>query len=247
MKVLTDLAEDFNLLLVEDACQAHGAEYSGKKVGRFGIGCFSFYPVKHMTTAEGGMLITKDKDIAEKVERLRAFGVDRHMGERKVPGVYDVTMLGYNYRMNEIEAAMGIEQLKRMNEFLRVRKENYGMLSRGLKEISGISQLATSHGDYQSSYYCLSVILEKALAPKRFEIVDYLKKNGIGTSVYYPKPVPHMSYYRQKYGYGDDSYPEAAMISYSSIALPVGPHLQREDIKYIIETLKKAITEVKRQ
>jgi dTDP-4-amino-4,6-dideoxygalactose transaminase len=197
-----------------------------------------------MTTAEGGMLITKEKKIAERIARQKAFGVDRHMGERKIPGVYDVTMLGFNYRMNEIQSALGTEQLKRMDGFLAKRKENYTALSRGMGEIDEVVQFRTSHGEFVSSYYCHSVRLRETLVGKRFEIVDSLKAQGVGTSVYYPKPVPHMAYYRDKYGYREDSFPVAASISYGSIALPVGPHLTVEDMAYIVEALKKAIREV---
>jgi dTDP-4-amino-4,6-dideoxygalactose transaminase len=120
MERINAVAKKHNLFVLEDCALAIGTKYEGVRAGLLGdVGCFSFYPVKHMTTAEGGMLITKDKEIALKIERQRAFGVDRHMGERKIPGVYDVNMLGYNYRMNEIQAALGIEQLKRMDEFLK--------------------------------------------------------------------------------------------------------------------------------
>ncbi len=171
--------------------------------------------------------------------------MDRHSGERKIPGVYDVNMLGFNYRMNEIQAAIGMEQIDRLNGFLLTRKENYEALGRGLREIPEISLLETSHGGFQSSYYCLSIILNAPLAAKRFEVVTLLNESGVGTSVYYPRPVPHMSYYRDKYGYRDDSYPNASRISYQSIALPVGPHLNTEDMSYIVKALKTAIKKVK--
>ena len=198
-----------------------------------------------MTTAEGGVFLTKHKDVAEAVTRQKAFGVDRHMGERKVPGVYDVTRLGYNYRMNEIQAAIGIEQLKRMPGFLEKRKANYEALAAGLAEIGEISLFQSSHGDYQSSYYCLSAVLDPKLAELRFEIVEALKAAGVGTSVYYPRPVPHMTYYREKYGFAAGSFPNASRISYGSIALPVGPHLGVEDMEFITRSMKDAIKKVK--
>jgi dTDP-4-amino-4,6-dideoxygalactose transaminase len=240
------IAAKQNLFVLEDCALAIGTKYKDIHAGLLGdVGCFSFYPVKHMTTAEGGMLITKDEQIASKIERQRAFGVDRHMGERKIPGVYDVNMLGYNYRMNEIQAAIGIEQLKKIDMFRERREENYRILAAGLKDISEVVLFKSTADIFQSSYYCLSILLDDAHLEKRFEIVSYLKQQGIGTSVYYPKPVPHMTYYRDKYGYGDDSYPVAARISYGSIALPVGPHLDSEDMEYIIETIKNAFYEVK--
>ncbi len=191
------------------------------------------------------MLITRHEKVAAKITRQKAFGVDRHTYERSIPGVYDVTMLGFNYRMSEMQAAIGIEQVKKSNEFLQKRKENYEALSRGLKEIPELTHFQSTGGDYQSSYYCLSAMLSPALTPKRFEIVQHLKQQGIGTSVYYPRPVPHFTYYKQKYGYSEKSFPIAAWISNSSIALPVGPHLDVEDMKYIVTNFKEAISKIK--
>lgn len=246
MDRIVEIANKYDLFVLEDCALAIGSYYKGVHVGLYGnAGCFSFYPVKHMTTAEGGMLITKDKELAGRITRKRAFGVDRAHGERQVPGVYDVNMLGYNYRMNEIQAAIGIEQLKRMDGFLKKREINYRALENGLREIDEISLFESTNEDFKSSYYCLSTVLSPELRGKRFEIVQYLKERGVGTSVYYPRPVPHLSYYKEKYGHGDDSYPNAARISYSSIALPVGPHLDQEDMEYIIENIKKTIYEVK--
>ena len=246
MDRINEIAKKYGLFVVEDDALAIGTYYKGVHAGLLGdVGCFSFYPIKHMTTAEGGMLITQNDKIAANISKQKAFGVDRTQGERKIPGIYDVTMLGYNYRMNEIQAALGIEQVKRMNEFLKQRKLNYERLYDGLKEIDEIFLFQSSHGDYQSSYYCLSMLLNESLVKKRFEIVDYLKGHGVGTSVYYPHPVPHLTYYKEKYGYGEETYPVAAMISNGSIALPVGPHLNIEDMDYIIASISKAIKEVK--
>lgn len=246
MDRVNDLSKRYRLFVLEDCALAIGSYFKGIHAGLHGdAGCFSFYPVKHMTTAEGGMLITEQEDMAMKIGRQKAFGVDRHAGERTIPGIYDVTGLGFNYRLNEVQAALGIGQLKRIDCFLKRRKENYEALSEGLNDIDEIMQFKSSHGDYKSSYYCLSVLLNGPLAQKRFELVAYLNKNGIGTSIYYPKPVPLMSYYKAKYRYDEKNFPIAKWISDASIALPVGPHLGREDMEYIIKTLKGAICSIK--
>jgi dTDP-4-amino-4,6-dideoxygalactose transaminase len=246
MERVMKIAKKYDLFVVEDAALAIGTYFKEVHAGLHGdVGCFSFYPVKHMTTAEGGMLITKNEEIASKIMRQRAFGVDRHVGERKVPGVYDVTMLGYNYRMNEIQAVLGIEQLKRLDGFLKLRKANYETLKEGLESVHEIQLLKSSYEEYQSSYYCLSIILKDQLSSKRFEVANLLKSKGIGTSVYYPKAVPHLSYYQNKYGYSETSYPVASKISKNSIALPVGPHLSHEDMVDIIAAVKDTIQEVK--
>jgi len=242
MERVNSIAKKYGLYVVEDCALAMGTHFKGIHAGLWGdCGAFSFYPVKHMTTAEGGMLITRHKQIAERITLEKAFGVDRQAGERKVPGVYDVVALGFNYRMNEMEAALGVEQLKRMNGFLKKRKENHQALAQGLQHISEIEMFKSSHGEFQSSYYCLSILLKKSLAAKRIEIIEYLKAKGIGTSIYYPQAVPHFTYYKNKYGYKGNSFPVAALISNTSIALPVGPHLDIEDMNYIVDELKNCI------
>ncbi len=247
MDRVTTLGDKHNLFVLEDAALSIGGRYRGIHTGLLGdCGCFSFYPVKHMTTAEGGIFLTKHADLNEAISRKKAFGVDRVVGERKVPGVYDVTMLGYNYRMNEIEAAIGIEQVKRLPGFLAARKRNYEALAAALGEVDEVTVLESgSQGVMESAYYCLSAVLDDALAPQRFEVVEGLKARRIGTSVYYPRPVPHMTYYAEKYGHRPDSFPAAARISYQSIALPVGPHLDEADMAAIAEGLKQAIADVR--
>ena len=245
MNRLTTIAKKHDLFILEDCALAIGTYYNDVHAGLIGdAGCFSFYPVKHMTTAEGGMLITNNTDLAARVNRKKAFGVDRHMGQRAIPGIYDVDLLGYNYRMSEIQAAIGIEQLKRVDGFLKKRERNYKTLFEGLSQIEEIDLFKTTNTIFKSSYYCLSIVLKKYLMPKRVEIVQFLKAHGVGTSVYYPKPVPHMTYYKKKYGYDENDFPMAAHISYGSIALPVGPHLGTKDMDYIVKELKNAITEV---
>ena len=236
------IAERHGLAVVEDAALALGARYKHRHAGLLGdCGCFSFYPVKHMTTAEGGMLLTKHPEIAARVGRQRAFGLDRTVAERTMPGIYDVTMLGFNYRMNELEAALGIEQLKRLPGFLRWRKANYAALAPGLAEIDQLKLFKSSHGEFESSYYCLVVMLEGALAARRAEIVASLRAEGVGSSVYYPGPVPHLTYYREKYGIAERDFPVAKAISERSIALPVGPHLDPDDMAYIVAAMKRAV------
>jgi len=246
MDRIVALSQKHNIFVLEDCALAMGTYYKGIHAGLHGdAGCFSFYPVKHMTTAEGGILLTNNAELVSMIQRQKAFGVDRHVAERKIPGVYDVNMLGYNYRMNEIQAAIGIQQIDRLDGFLGKREENYQFLAKGLGEIDEVELLESTQGDFRSSYYCMSMILKEPIASKRFELVESLKRKGVGTSVYYPKPVPHMSYYKNKYGYGENSFPIASHISYCSIALPVGPHLDMEDMDHIVESIKEIIAEVK--
>lgn len=238
------VARRHGLFVLEDCALAIGTHLDGVHAGLLGdVGCFSFYPVKHMTTAEGGMIILRDPKLAARFAHLRAFGVDRHMGERTMPGIYDVTELGFNYRMNEIEAALGIEQVKRLNEILSRRAANFATLSAALAAVPGVSQFAGPPSTGTHSHYCLSVLLDEKLALDRPQIVARLNAQGVGTSVYYPQAVPLMSYYRKKYGFSPGDFPNAEQISARTIALPVGPHLDETDMDYIADAMKTALRE----
>lgn len=240
------IAAKHGLTVVEDCALAVGSRFKGVHVGLLGdVGCFSFYPVKHMTTAEGGMVLTRHQEMAGEIALRRAFGVDSHAGERRFPGVYDVVVLGYNYRMNELEAALGVEQLKRVPGFLEKRAENFNALAGSLDSLDEVTVLRTgAAGAFESSHYCLAAVLEGQTAPRRQDLVAALKGRGIGTSVYYPAPVPKMTYYRDKYGFAEGAFPVASRLSSQSIALPVGPHLDTEDMAYIAQCLKDTIQEI---
>ena len=246
MTRIMEIAKRHSLFVLEDCALSIGTKLDGVHAGLMGdAGVFSFYPVKHMTTAEGGMVITCSADLAARLKLRKAFGVDRSHGERKIAGTYDVVALGFNYRMSELHSAIGIEQVKKLPDFLRRRAANYEVLSKALAGIPGVQQLASSGGRFLSSYYCLSAILDSRLAPRRPEIAGKLNAGGVGTSVYYPQPVPRMSFYREKYGWKDGSYPNAARISDNSIALPVGPHLSTDDMAYIAQSVADTLKEIK--
>jgi perosamine synthetase len=187
------------------------------------------------------MIILKDRALADKLRLAKAFGVDRAHGERKVPGVYDVTGLGFNYRMSEIHAAIGIAQLKKVPDFLARRRANYTALSQAMSDIAGIGLLDSTRDGLVSSYYCLAAMLEPKLVGRRADIMARLTALGVGTSVYYPHPVPRLTYYAQTFGWRDGSFPNAERIADASIALPVGPHLTGDDMRYIAQSLRSVV------
>ena len=241
MPKVLKIAKKHNLFLLEDCALAPGAKVDGTHVGLHGdAGVFSFYPVKHLTTAEGGMIILKDAELAKQLKLLKAFGVNRNYGERKIPGMYDTEVLGFNYRMSEIHAAIGVEQMKKLPWFLEKRKENFNHLEAGIKNIDGINVLQQPVDKrFHSSHYCLGMMLDQKLANNRPVIMDMFSKKGVGTSIYYPQPVPRMTYYQSKYGYEEKNFINAALISDGIIALPVGPHLDLSDMDYIIKSIKE--------
>ena len=220
---ITALAERHGLKLIEDCALALGTRIGERHAGLFGdVGCFSFYPVKHITTGEGGMFVTRHRAVAEAVARLRAFGVDRRHDERAVPGMYDVPGLGLNYRMGEMQAALGRTQMERIEENLGRRRDNFETIKRALTRLSGLRVLDSTRAEECNSHYSLTLVLEGEEKDRRNNIVRQLQEAGIGTSIYYPQPVPRMTYYRRKYGYDAGRYPKATEISDHSLALPVG-------------------------
>jgi perosamine synthetase len=246
MERIVEVSREHDLKVIEDCALAVGSRINGKHVGLFGdAGCFSFYPVKHITTGEGGMFISRHKEVAESVAKLRAFGIDRSHSERVLPGMYDVAELGFNYRMSEMQAALGRQQLKKVEEILSQRKSNFIKLKSYLTNLEGVRVLDSPVSSLQNSHYCLTVVLTGPEKGKRDLLVRSLNELGIGTSIYYPHPVNRFSYYKKKYGYEESQYTNAAEISDCSIALPVGPHLNSEDIDYIGENFVKVIKEIK--
>lgn len=235
MPPIAALARERGLKLIEDCALAVGSRIDGTHVGLFGdVGCFSFYPVKHLTTGEGGMFVSRDAETAERVARRRAFGVDRTPAERSVPGVYDVPEAGLNYRMSEMQAALGRGQLARMEENLRRRDENFRAIRGALEVVDGVRVLDDVRPGL-NSHYCLTAVLGVEVGRRRAELIPDLNGRGVGTSIYYPRPVPQLKYYRERYGVDPASHPVATQISDCSIALPVGPHMTAEDASWVGE------------
>jgi perosamine synthetase len=242
MPAIVEVARGNRLRVIEDCALAVGGRWDGTHVGLFGdAGCFSFYPVKHITTAEGGMFVSRHAEVVAAVAKLRAFGVDRTHSERATPGMYEVPSLGLNYRMSEIQAALGRAQLARIGENLARRRANFTTLSAACRRPGLVDVLDAADPACTNSHYCLAVVLRGPLAARRNEIAAALNAAGVGTSVYYPQPVPRMKYYRDKYRYEAGRYPTAEAISDCSIALPVGPHLSADDVRYVGETFARTV------
>jgi dTDP-4-amino-4,6-dideoxygalactose transaminase len=245
MRRVMELARAHDLYVVEDCAVALGATVDGTHVGLHGdVGTFSFYPVKHITTGEGGMVITRSDDLADRISKQRAFGIDKSvLADRRHTGAYEIEHVGLNYRLGEIGAAMGVVQLERLPGFLEHRARTYRALAEGLGEVDGLRVLESdSDGALAASHYCLVGVLEGRLAAERESIIERLKAEGIGTSVYYPKAIPDTAYYRERYGFAHGTCPEATRISEESIAFPVAPHVSESDVDRIVNTVKETLT-----
>lgn len=221
---IREIAEKHNLKIIEDACQAVGAELNGKKAGTFGdLGCFSFYATKNMMTGEGGMITTNNEEYVELCKRFRHHG----QSEKTRYEYYD---LGYNYRMMDLQAAIGLEQLKKINDFTNKRIENARKLSNGLSRIKQIKVPFVMQGaKHVFHQYTIR-------AERRDELMVYLKEKGVGCGVYYPKPL-HLHPFFMKLGYKEGDFPAAEKASKEVLSLPVHPTLTDEDIRKIIEMI----------
>ncbi len=177
IKAIKDICEDHKLLLVEDCAQAHGAEYRGKKVGSFGTGCFSFYPTKNITTGEGGMVTTNSNELIESCRLLRNHGQSSK---------YFHTVLGYNYRMTDIQAAIGIVQMKKLDVFNEKRIQNAEYLNKHLN-VNGIIK-PDKEKDVKHVYHQYVVRIDRDLIDRE-KLIKYLTDNGIGCAVHYPIPI----------------------------------------------------------
>ena len=224
MDKIKDICDKNNLLLIEDACQAHGSIYKGQKVGSIGdCGVFSLYPTKNMTTGEGGMITTNSADIDRKCRIIRDHGQD---------GRDNQTMLGYNYRMTDIQAAIGIEQLKKLEGFVNKRIDNANQLTEGLKDVKGIiTPIISKDTRHVFNQYTIRVTEDFKIT--REELIQKLKDAGIGAFVYYPKPIYRQKYY-QELGYADNLKNTEKMTK-EVLSIPVHPGVTEKDIEQILE------------
>ena len=188
MEKIKEIATTHNLILIEDAAQAHGASYKGKAPGYFAdIACWSFYASKNMTTGEGGMITTNDRAYNDVLCAMRSHGETEE---------YISTMLGHNYRMPEIEAAIGLAQLKKLPVFIEKRTRNAAALTKELKGTRGLFLPSEPKG-YKHSWYLFTVRIQEDDAKVRNKIVEDLKKKGVAAAIYYHTPIHLMPYYQQ--------------------------------------------------
>lgn len=230
MDRINEIAELYGLIVIEDAAQAHGATCNGEKVGSIGdMSCFSFYPTKNMTTSEGGIITTDDEDLAEAARIFRAHGasVRYHHGE-----------IGYNFRMTDIAAAIGLAQLEKIDEFNDKRIANAEYLNQGLKDVDGVVTPYCAYGS-KHVYHQYTIMVEKG---DRDDWVDIINDCGVGTGIHYPIPLYNQPIYRSLGLDGD--CPNAEFAADNVISLPVHPSLTKEDLDLVIEAVKTASEEL---
>jgi len=223
MEEIKELVEEYNLVLIEDCAQAHGAEYSGKKAGTFGkTAAYSFYPTKNMTTGEGGIVLTNDEKVMEKARMLINHGSQKR---------YYHQMLGYNYRMTNLAAGIGLAQLEKVEEFNTKRRENAAFLNEKLKDLDWLTVP-------QAPANCKHVYHQYTVKVKDREgLISLLESEGVGYGVYYPLPVYKQPLYC-KMGYQGVKLPVSEELSETVISLPVHPALSKDDLETIVRVVR---------
>ncbi len=222
MGAIMQIAATHNLHVVEDACQSHGAEYLGRKVGSLGVGAFSLYPTKNITSAEGGMITTNDPQIDERCRVLRQHGMRRR---------YYHDELGYNFRMTDVHAAIGLAQLHKLERFNQARQDNARYLSTHLK---GVVLPCIPEG-YSHVFHQYTI---RVPADQRDALRSHLHERGIGSEVYYPVPVHRQSLYVSELGYSIH-LPEAERAAAEVLSLPVHPGINQSDLEAIVAAVNE--------
>jgi dTDP-4-amino-4,6-dideoxygalactose transaminase len=225
MGTIAEVAQAYDLAIIEDACQAHGAGYFGKRAGSFGTGCFSFYPTKNMTTAEGGMITTDDERIAESCRTMRQHGMRRR---------YYHDELGYNFRMTDVHAAIGLAQLQKLDQFNEARIANARFLSQHLE---GVLTPTVPEG-YRHVFHQYTIRVPRW---QRDALRECLAQHGIGTGIYYPVPVHRQQVYMER-GY-EETHPESEQAARDVLSLPVHPALSEEDLEAIVAAVNGFVSD----
>lgn len=242
------IAKKHNLVVIEDAAHALGAEYKNQKIGSISdMTMFSFHPVKHITSGEGGVIVTNNETYYKKLMQFRSHGITRDkelLSRQEGPWYYEMQFLGYNYRMTDIQAALGTSQLRKINEFVELRRKFSTMYNEAFQNINEVVT-PFQHVDSNSSWhlYILQFDLSK-LSATRKEIFEAFIRQNIGVNVHYI-PVYRLPYYEQL-GYKKGLCPKAEKLYESIISLPLFPAMTEQDVEDVIKAVKNVINAYKK-
>lgn len=239
MDAITQIAQKHNLVVIEDAAHAMGASYQNRKIGSLSeMTCFSFHPVKPITTGEGGMVVTQDEELYRRLLLFRSHGITREedlLTENQGPWYYQQQLLGYNYRITDISCALGSSQMDKLDDFIEKRKAIAKRYDAAFADVEGI-QIPEQQPGCDSGWHLYMIQVPKC---RRREIFEGLRAAGIGVNVHYI-PVYQHPYY-QEHGYAEVHCPHAEDFYQRAISLPIYPGLTQEQQDYVVEQVKKIL------
>lgn len=245
LQEINKLSEKHGLAVIEDACHSLGAKFEGRPVGGLStMTAFSFHPVKHITTTEGGMVTTNDSALAEKLRRFRSHGIGSDHRQREKVGswFYEMVELGYNYRLSDLQCALGLSQFRKLDQWLSRRREIAARYDTAFRKIPAIRPLSVLPG-VEHAYHLYVVQLElKRLRATRAEVFAALRAEGIGVNVHYI-PVHLHPYYRENQGTAAGLCPHAEAAYEKILSLPMFPRMSNGDVQDVIEAVHKVVAE----
>ncbi len=239
---ILQIAKKHNLYVIEDAAHAIGTEYGGIKIANHGhAAVFSFYVTKTITTAEGGMIVTNDEELSKKMKSYSYFGMDKDAFNRyseKGSWFYQIIEPGYKYNMNNIQGALGVEQLKKLEKFIAKRRELAQHYTALLKQVPGL--ITPIEKNYTRHVYHLYPLLLNTEKISRDQFINKLKEYNIGTSVHFI-PLHLHPYYQQKYNFNKGDFPTAEKLFENEVSLPLYPGMTLQDVEYVVDAIKEII------
>lgn len=245
MDIIMKIARKYKLIVIEDAATAIGTEFKEKKVGNIGdLTCFSFHPIKNISTGDGGMITTNNKKFYERLIPLRLHGMNKDAWKRHTASgswKYDILEPGYKYNMSDIQAALGIWQLKKLNNFIKIRERYAKIYDKELGKIDVVTlPYVSPKGKHARNLYTIRIDAG-GLTIDRDRIVDILKEKNIGVSVYYI-PLYDFSYYKKQLNLNEKDFPIASKVYSNMMSLPLYPKMSKDEVLYVCNTLESIIS-----
>ena len=254
LEEIKQIAKKHNLIVIEDAAHALGSEYKGSKIGSCkysDMTIFSFHPVKSITTGEGGVVTTNNKGIYKALLRFRNHGITKDFRLFKNKSMafadskpnrwyYEMQTLGFNYRITDLQCALGISQMRRLNNFIQRRREIAAMYTQEFSDVQGVGVPVEEKGKF-SAYHLYALNIDfRRFGKIRNEVMEQLKKVGVGTQVHYI-PVHLQPYYRKRFGYKKKDFINAESFYERLLSIPIYPRMTGKDVKYVASQIKKVL------
>lgn len=247
MDKIMEIVSKYGLKLIEDSAETIGGRFKGKMAGSFGTGCFSFFATKNITTGEGGMVTTNSKKLALKIKAYANHGIFSTTLERtrKIrPWLRDASLSGYNFRLSNILAAIGAEQIKKIDKLNSLRRNHAAYLTR---KLASMPEVITPMEDSDCFHVYQMYVIRLKNKVNRTKFILELRNNGVGASVHFDPPTHLHRYYRSKFGFKKGDFPITEEIASSVVTLPLYPHMKKEQLNKIIFFVDRAIAKARRK